>query len=424
MVDRLNATDEMLVGSSAALGSARIIQVLWRFGTEVPGSALAAEWERLNRGRLSRRPASAMLPGARRKWRQASNTELLHVDSQPLADRDVLGWLDRQVSVPLQVESNELWRLAAVPYREGTLVSLTVPHFRADGLGVFAALRPRAPRLMPRSDLRDDVFEAVGQATRAFTGTLRWLGDPARRNAAMAALRNGHSGQTKVSEPRFFVSAVFDVDADEWQKRAEEHGGTTNSLFVEIAANLVRARVPVDRAEINVGIPVNLRKNDEDSRANALVVVPLAVAAGEPRHVDLTETRQRTKFLLQDTGDHSGTLVPEALWHLLPRRLANRLKAPGAQQTDVVASNFGEVSEDVVRFAGHRAESMALRTMNVPGLVPERARLRGSLCLVRVGDRLTVTATGMPDQFGDAETFSQVVADELAAWGLVAQRWY
>jgi hypothetical protein len=428
VVDRLNATDEMLMAASTALGSARIIQVMWRFAAEVPGSALRAEWDRLNQGRLSRRAVPAAVPGARRKWLPSTNAEPLHEDVRPLADGCVLDWLDRQVRVPLPAGSDALWRLAAVPYRGGSLVSLTVPHFRSDGLGVFAALGSRVSQPVPRPALTDDVVEALGQAMRAIGGTARWLTDPARRTQLRAGLHAAHgihNGQSGSGEPRFFVSAGYELDADEWRNCAENHGGTTNSLFVEIAANLIRARVPVgDRATIDVGIPVSLRHGDADGRANALVVVPLAVPAGDPQHVDLTRARRDTKVMLQRTGADSGTLVPEALWHLLPRRWADRLKAPGAQQTDVVASNFGDVPADVVRFAGRRADSVALRTMNVPGLVPGKARLRAALCLVRVADRLTVTATGMPDQFGDAESFGQLVADEFAAWGLRAQRWY
>jgi diacylglycerol O-acyltransferase / wax synthase len=428
VVDRLNATDEMLMGASTTLGSARIIQVIWRFAAQVPGAALRAEWDRLDQGRLSRSAVPALVPGARRKWLPSTNAEPPHEDTRPLADGCLLDWLDRQVRVPLPAGSDALWRLAAVPYRGGSLVSLTVPHFRSDGLGVFAALCQRVPRSVPRSGLADDVVEALGQATHAIGGTARWLMDPARR-ARLGAVRrtshNIHNGRSGSAEPRFFVSAGYALDADEWQNCAANHGGTTNSLFVEIAANLIRAGAPVgDRATIDVGIPVSLRQGDTDGRANALVVVPLAVPAGAPHHGALTGTRSDTKVLLERTGADSGTVVPEALWHLLPRRWADRLKAPGAQQTDVVASNFGDVPEDVVRFAGLRADSVALRTMNVPGLVPGKARLRAALCLLRVADRLTVTATGMPDQFGDVESFGRLVGDEFAAWGLRAQRWF
>lgn len=425
---RLNPTDEMLVGAERALGSSRIVQVLWRLSAPLPAGALREEWRRLDRGRLGRRPAPARIPGARRAWVPASNAEPPHEDTVPLTDDTAPDWTDAQVRVPLTLDSPALWRLAAAPYGRGTLVSLTVPHFRADGLGILAALGedgvPSAPP-GPAGDLAD----AVGQLTRAATGSARWaaraLADRRELTRLATALRGPAGPPPPASEPRFFTSAVFDLDAAQWEERARAHGGTANSLFVEIAANLVRARVPLDgRDAVHVGIPVSLRRGPADRRANALVVVPLSVPAGGPRHTGLRPTRRATRAVLDGTGEHSATLVPEPLWHLLPARCAGRLKAPGAQATDVVASNFGTLPTAAARFAGVPADGVALRTMNVPGLVPERARLRASLCLVRAGDRLTVTVTAMPDHFGDARALRKLVAEEFAAWGLRSREWW
>ena len=197
-----------------------------------------------------------------------------------------------------------------------------------------------------------------------------------------------------------------------------------NSLFVQVATNLVRARVQRDPGiGIDVGIPVNLRGSAGDGRANALVVVPLAVPGAAVNHEDLRPVRLATKELLRDTGWHTATLVPEPLWHRMPAGWAGALKAPGAQQADVVASNFGTVPEAVTRFAGCEG-TVALRTMNVPGLVPERARLRASLVLLQADDQMTMTVTGMPDYFGDSASLSRLVEDELAAWGLSGRPWW
>jgi hypothetical protein len=445
---RLNPTDEMLHGAAEALGSSRVIQVLWRFSEPVSPGALDAEWHRLDQGRLSRRAVPARFPGARRKWVPAANAEPLHLTAQPLTDDTAMAWIDAQVGMPLTAGSGALWRLAAAPYADGTLVSLTVPHFRCDGLGVFAAIGFRGHRLAaPRpplavrcyGNLRDtDLGDAAAQVAGAVAGAVRVLASPRERGRVTAAIRNRaaapgvHPGGTTPSNPpvpgsapRVFSCAFFDIDARRFAERAAAAGGTVNSLFVQIAANLVRARVPRDeRTGIDVGIPVSLRESEADERANALVVVPLTVPGGGVTHGDLRQVRRATKELLQATGGHSATLVPEPLWHLLPARWAGALKAPGAQQTDVVASNFGEVPEAVSHFAGSTADRVALRTMNVPGLVPEKARLRASLVLLRSGDLMTLAATGMPDCFGDAASLSRLVTAELAAWGLSARPWW
>ncbi|MFH9423984.1 hypothetical protein [Streptomyces sp. NPDC017529] len=431
---RLNATDEMLHTAGETLGSARIVQVLWRFPTPVPRSALEREWRRLNRGRLSRRAAPAAVPGARRKWVAAHNGEPLHTDQRPLAGPEVQDWIDTQVRAPLPVGSASMWRLAAAPYRDGHLVSLTVPHFRCDGLGLFHAIASHEPGGRPPEGwgaalATSDLGEALGQVARALAGSAQWtarlLTDSRHRARLRTALRGAGPPAAAGSAPRFFTSAIAELDAGGWEKRARAHGGTVNSLFVEMAANLVRRHVRNGRpAAIDVGIPTSLRHGDSDGRANALVVVPLTVPGGEVRHNDLRRTREETKDLLRRTGGHSGTLVPEPLWHLLPARWAGALKAPGAQQTDVVASNFGTAPDGVVHFAGGTADSVALRTMNVPGVVPEKARLRASLCLLRTGDRMTVTATGMPDHFGDSASLYRHLDEEFAAWGLTARPWW
>lgn len=430
---RLNPTDEMLHDSASALGSARVIQLLWRFPKPLPSGALEGEWHRLNRGRLSRQPAPASVPGARRRWVAAPNEEPLHISTRLLTDATAMAWIDEQVSMPLPAMSGMLWRLAAAPYAGGMIVSLTLPHFRCDGLGMFTAVGSASVRESARrptlTRLRDsDIADAIAQAGGALIGAARILASPRERRRVVARLRHATSTPLPAipfSEPRFFESAFFDMDAERFEERAKAGGGTVNSLFVQIAANLVRAGVPRDKSvPIDVGIPVSLRESEADGRANALVVVPLTVPGGDVTHDGLRQVRLATKALLQATGEQSGTLVPEPLWHLLPARWASALKAPGAQQTDVIASNFGEVPEPVSRFAGVSADGVALRTMNVPGLVPEKARVRASLVLLRSGELMTLAATGMPDCFGDAASLSRMVTHELAAWGLHARPWW
>lgn len=423
---RLNSTDEMLHRAAATLGSSRIVQVLWRLDRPPSHEALRAEWDRLNSGLLSRRAASARVPGARRRWVQKANTHPLHLDRHPLTDVTAPQWIDTQVQVPLPADSTDLWRLAAAPYHDGCLVSLTVPHLRSDGLGLLNAIAARTPARRPHDS---DAAEALEQTTRAITETARWslrlAGDPRQRRLIRGVLRPRPTSAGPAERPRFFNTAILTVDAAEWQEQARRYGGTPNSLFVEIAANLVRSQVPRAAQDgIHVGIPMSTRSLASDDRANALVVVPLGLPGGPAHHADLHSTRQATKTLLQGTGAHSATLVPEPLWHLLPARLAAALKSPGAQQTDVVASNFGRAPDTVVEFAGGTAQSVALRTMNVPGLVPNRARLRASLCLLRVGRQMTVTVTGMPDHFGGPAQLHRLVTEELAAWGLTARPWW
>ncbi|MFE6227897.1 hypothetical protein [Streptomyces sp. NPDC057854] len=430
---RLNPTDEMLHRAADTLGSSRIVQVLWTFRDPVPAAALHAAWHRLDRGWLSRRVRNSPVPGARRSWVPARNEEALATTPTPLTDATLTDWMDTQVKAPLPPGGPALWRLAAAPYAGGTVVSLTVPHFRCDGLGIFRAIGSGGDDTRPPAagpGLLDDLADLARQTLHGGLAAARWLpatlADPDRLGRIRTALRPpAPAGPEPPAAPRFFTSAIFETDAARWERRADAYGGTVNSLFVEIAANLVRtAGAGGASAPFDVGIPVSLRRSERDARANALVVMPLTVPGGPARHHGLRETRQATKDLLRATGEHSGTLVPEPLWHLLPERHAHRLKNPGAQQTTVVASNFGRTPEAIARFTGQEAAGVAVRTMNVPGVLPDRARLRASLCLLRTGDRLTVTVTGIPDRFGDATSLRRLVDEELESWGLTAQRWW
>lgn len=424
---RLNSTDEMLHQAATALGSSRIVQVLWRLPGPVPDDELHAEWHRLDRGLLSRTAVKGAVPAARRKWVTASNTQELVIDHTPLTPATALAWADAQARAPLPAGSTRLWRLAAAPYADGSLVSLTVPHFRSDGLGLLRAIATRTPAHQPHDS---DLTDALGQTTRALTGTASWLLRRPRRSRlevlrALASLSAPRQEPRPASEPRYFNTAIVTAEAEAWQDAARRHHGTDNTLLLEIAANLVRTHVPrTHRQDVHVGIPMSLRHSVRDEQANALVVVPLSLPGGTANHEDLQPTRHATRTLLQHSGLHSATLVPEALWHLLPPRAAAALKTPGAQQTDVVASNFGRADRGVIDFAGRTADSLALRTMNVPGLLPDRARLRASLCLVQSGRQMTVTVTGMPDHFGDSVHLEHLVSEEFAAWGVPVQPWW
>ncbi|MER7699748.1 MULTISPECIES: hypothetical protein [unclassified Streptomyces] len=431
---RLNPTDEMLHRSAGTLGSSRIVQVLWSLPHPARADALEAEWKRLDQGRLSRRAAASTIPGARRSWIRAHNTEPLDIGTVRVTGHTLMEWADLQVKVPLPPGSDALWRLAATPYGRGSVISLTVPHFRCDGLGIFNAIASHGPDTTIAAQSPGpltDAAEVLGQAVRAGAATARWLhrlrGDAAERAQLLSALRRPPSGPPPGDrkEPRFFTSLVLETDAVAWEKRARAHGGTVNSLFIEIAANLVRTAVRNGApTPVEVGLPMTLRRSQDDGRANALIVLPLTVPGGPARHHTLDATREATRTLLGRGAEHSSTLVPEPLWQLLPTRPAHRLLRPGAQQTDVVASNFGRTPDAVARFAGQRAQTVAVRTMNVPGVVPDKARIRASLCLVRTGDRMAVTVTGMPDHFGDGSSLRRRVSEELNAWGLTVDRWW
>jgi len=428
---RLNPTDEMLWRAAADLGSARIVQLAWWFPDPLTEEQLQQLWQHLDAGRLSRTARRSLVPGARREWTPTRNRQPGPLLSAQQVQH-VHSWLDEQIRQPLTVEQDVLWRLVAAPYDGGTMVSLCVPHFRSDGHGIFLALSEHYPvaegelESAGAASVRRDLADAIRTGSSAFVQTVRWLAsapaDPAQLTAIRQALRRRPAAPSQQEEeaPRFFHSSYLAVNAAAWRDQAVAHDGTSNSLFVEIAANMIR-HAAADRDVVRVGIPMDLRRSPADTRANALVVVPVSLPAGPARYGSLQRTRELIRAALVASGDHSSTLVPAPLWHLLPASVRTKLKTPGAQQTDVVASNFGLAPKALLHIGDRDAGGLCCRTMNVPGLVPGRAALRASLCLLEVGDQIMLTVTGIPDYYADEEALQRLVIAELAGWGLTAR---
>ncbi|MGV9680345.1 hypothetical protein ACWDSJ_34130 [Nocardia sp. NPDC003482] len=425
---RLNATDEMLAAATSSVGASRRIQLVWALPRGLDRARVEEFWRRLDDGVLSRRPSSPLIPGARRWWAPAANALPPIVDTDVAPGAPVLDWLDRQVRVPLGPDG--LWALAYRPTEDGSIVALTVPHAVVDGVGLLRAVEAAAAaKSIPpqrRSRWLDDVTDIAEQTTGGLRDTARWLGELARKPGLRAdlatALRSRGARRAEPDAPQFFSTAFCTVPAPLWRTTAEAAGGTDNSLFLTFAERLYHAASGRNGlGELDIGIPVSLRAGADDLSANALVVVPMRVPAAGPT---VRDVRALAKERLARTGPEDITLVPQALWHHLPRRLATALKTPGAQFTDVVASNFGAASPAVSHaLDGAPATRVFVRTMSIPGVVPARARLRLSLCVIRIGDTLSISITGIPCRFGDSAALADTADRVLRELGVRAEKW-
>ncbi len=429
---RLNATDEMLAVAENSVGASRRIQIVWALPHRPDPAALREFWRRLDGGVLSRQPRSPAIPGARRWWSATGNEQQPLLGEDPLRDNEILEWLDRQVTVPL--DGRRLWSLSYCPTETGSVVCLTVPHSTIDGVGLLRAIgataeQPGAP-LPDRPSGTDDLLDIAGQLITGTRDTARWLGKIGRDARLRASIRDALRSTTKPverphnssgdDEPQFFSSAFVTAPAEVWEASAAAVGGTANSLFLGFAERLCRREIEETRSRpLEIGIPISLR--DDDSTANALVVVPLGIDESDPAPHRI---RVLTKDRLARVCPEDTTLIPQALWHHLPHDLSRALKTPGAQFTDAVASNFGETPDRVPDAIDHRpASKVFVRTMSVPGVVPGRARLRLSLCMIRVRDELSLSITGIPGHFGAPARLSDTVESVLADLRIPAEKW-
>ncbi|MBY8863519.1 hypothetical protein K7711_44115 [Nocardia sp. CA2R105] len=426
---RLNPTDEMLAAAARSVGATRRIQFVWALPRRLDRARVDEFWQRLDRGVLSRRPSAPLVPGARRWWAAAPNAQRpIVMDPGPGAP--ILDWLDQQVRVPL--DADRLWSLAYRPTEAGSVVALTVPHSLVDGVGLLRAIEaagnPETDSLPDRPRCADDVADIADQLVGGLRDTVRWTGrvrrDASLRASLVQAIRSRGVGRvaTEGAAPQFFSTAFCTVSARDWQAAADASGGTVNSLFITFAERLYRTAVDrIGDGPLDIGIPVSLRAGPGDLSANALVVVPMRIAAGGST---ARQIRVLARERLERSSPEDITLVPQSIWHHLPRGLAAALKTPGAQFTDVVASNFGAAGDSVARaLDGQGASKVFVRTMSVPGVVPGRARLRLSLCMIRLGDTLSVSVTGIPDHFGSSDRLADTADLVLRDLPVRAEKW-
>lgn len=163
--------------------------------------------------------------------------------------------------------------------------------------------------------------------------------------------------------------------ATEWDAAARSRGGTANSLFIWLVANILWASgFPEDTIE--AGLPVDTR--DEPRVDNDLAMTQIAVT----RDDDPASIREmsRSAYEYRMTAP-SG--MPEEILQVIPDRLAHRLAA-GAGERDILCSNIGPLPDSLLTLGPHRCIGVAARAIH-PGLTTNhlpRTKLSGYLCAI------------------------------------------
>lgn len=418
---------------------------------------LAADFEG-----LGRRVAGARVPGGRLRWVPEPEPPSVLIGEQPLDDDGLGRWLDEDANLDLDPERGPGWRLAAVPLAGGgTLVSLRVHHSYTDGrrliemVGRAAAptdsgSRPPAPGLMAETlDVVARTRDGVGGALRLTQEVasvpwrdgagsdlvrLREFGPRLERRAfrrpLSRRLRRGVELTTIADAGPQSFTALGRLDARAWTAAAEDRGGTGNSLFIAVVANLVRrarrSRAAPDDGALRIGVPMDLRRAPaEGSAAGAIANVRSTVLLppGRLDYGDLGPTRAAAKRAFRTAsaaaeGGRGDAPRPPA-WidaaHLIPYPLlAGPMTARFEGSVDAVASNIGEVPDSDTRMGTRVARDFfALSsTSGAPGM---------KVVLVRRGDAATISVVAAASQLGAGTALKQLLAEELDAWRLPAQ---
>ncbi|MGA5463034.1 hypothetical protein [Mycobacterium sp. NPDC050041] len=438
MSNVLDLVDQAVFDFERATGANSRGQVVWIYNRAVDVDGLHRFHHHLANGRLSRRIERSPLPFGRHRWVSSAQSDLEFVATpRPRAEFDA--WLTEQANRPLDIEHGSPWHLAVLPFTDGGAgVSLVVSHTVADGMGGCLAI-------MEAASGYDSAIDAPAAGSRRRWQALRedarqtTRDIPAVRGALVAAARSARAARrartgataptppaplTGADELVTLPTATIFVDADDWNARAAELGGTGNSLLAGVAARLAeRAGRVTPEGTVTLGVPVNQRTAD-DTRANAVTNVDVTVDATRATS-DLSEIRSATKQALihrQDTPDERMALLP--LVPLLPRRLVRRwVNVYTPSTTSVASSQLGTAPSIVASPDGTAADYMSLLSV-CPGVTKATVQLsNGMMALIsaEVNGRVFISVLAyQPDSVTTNIELRQMLSQIMADFALPA----
>ncbi|WP_280307350.1 hypothetical protein [Nocardia neocaledoniensis] len=412
MTARLTVVDEIFLRTHRGMGTPIALQGLWRTDDAVEPALLQAIHDRLRVGELGRRVIDARVPGARRRWQATTAAHPLDL-GDPLAESAILPWAD-SLGTDLDPEFGPGWRLSAAALGTGgTVVALTCSHVLADARGLIHAVATALAELTdhaagpPRTPTgavhrrTSDWADARAQWTTVLGGTARALRQGLPRPPATHA--------PAPSSGRAVHSTVLTFDAADWDATAATTGGTANSIFIHLVANILWAN-GFPEPTIAASLPVDTR--DEPRVDNDLVVTEIAI--------ERTDTPATIRDKARDAYQRrisSPAGLPEEILQVLPDRWAYAL-SKGAGERDILCSNIGTLPDALRTVGTHRCDRVAARAIH-PGLTTfPRTQLSGYLS--RLGDTYTLALVSLSRH---PETLAHAIDHACAATGVQPAHW-
>jgi hypothetical protein len=410
-MSRLTVVDEIFLRAHRGMGTPGVLQGLWRTADRVEPALLELVHAALRTGPLGRRVVRSRVPGARPCWRANSSAHPCAVSERPLPVEKLLEWADAQ-GFDLDPEFGPGWRLSAAPLDDGgTVVSLTCSHALADGRGLALAIEHALAAVPVTKDtaVQSDWVDARRQWAIVLGGTARALrrGVPAHPPAAAPRVA------TRGGEPTY--GAVLRIPATEWESAAAARGGTANSLFVHLIANMLWASGFAESA-ITASLPVDTR--DEPRVGNYTAMAEVIVTRADTPATLREKCRAAYEYRMSSPGG-----IPEQLLQVLPDRLAFALSR-GAGERDILCSNLGPLPTALAHLGAHRCTGVAARAIH-PGLRPDRLpRTHLSAYLSRIAHTYTLALVSLdPTRIGSATALIDLATSVLGESDLPAVPW-
>jgi hypothetical protein len=437
MSDVLDLVDQTFFRVERAAAVTNVIHCVWVYNRPIDVAGLRQFHRHLQRGRLSRRIERSPLPFGRHRWVSPSDQSDLEIVETPCAREEFDTWLDEQANTPLDAEHGPGWHLAALPFTDGGAgVSLVASHCLTDAVGLCEALADAACGYdtainWPAAGSRPR-WRALGEDARQTMGDIPGIGRAAVA-AARFLRRNRGSAGSAIPQPVLSVgayepvippTATIFVDADEWDARARALGGTSNTLFVALAARVAQrvGRVNAD-GSVSLTMAINERTAD-DTRANAITNVDFTVDPALAA-TDLREIRGAIKQALirhREVPDERWTLLP--LVPLVPQWLGRRWVGVATNSAaSVGASNVGALNPVVNRPDGTDADHFVMRSLSAGMTTAMLLQLGGLLSLLsgRAQGRVFVSFVAcQPDRPTSTDELQQHISRVLSEFSLTA----
>ena len=375
MDNTLDYIDQASFLGLRALGHGPVIQFTWIYTRDVDLDGLRRFHRNLGHGLLGRRIERSPLPFGRHRWIAWPGPADIDVASSARPRSEVQIWLDEQAALPIDPEFGPPWRLTVQPITGGgAAVSLVLSHTVADGVGATIAVVEAANganrNLGYPAAVRSSKIAALLADSRIFVRDI-----PSMFRAAIAAARvvrsQGDAISTSVrdskikeagsDQPVTISMVTVYADAELWDSRAAELGGTPTSLFIGLTCRLGwRLGWLNNQGVVEITVPVNDR-TEGDTRGNALTQVSMTVDPAEV-YTDLSMVRADLKTALTTLGDvRHELLTPLPLVPLVPKAVARRLEGMIISTGVIGSSNLGQFDPAANRPDGTDADLFAVR---------------------------------------------------------------
>lgn len=455
---KLDQHAEMYVAAARKRIHTPCLGLVQRFDTMLTRDELDAYGQRMtaNPYGVGRRVVRPRVPGAKMRWEPLTAMPPLYIYDHPHDPESLHELICQEVSADIDPLNGVGWRIAAAPDGDGGMLVVNwASHAFGDARHmleqVFCAAGSQSQpevevrlNTPPRRGAVNEIGDVVRRVKQGLTGTVR-LGREAiaapwsqqnkiellRVSPTIAAYRRRRRLIGALSSKR--TVAMVSVEHADWKSAANARGGSSNSLFLAVLANLlrgarlargdhhdrdVRILLPVDIGDHIMSMPDAPAVKPENTVIGSIVRLP---GDGEHRS-DLTEIRDATRDgivaavgELTATGGSNGPLGLVDAMQLLPAGITHRIAMRVQGDVDGVASNVGPIPREAGMIAGHTADETYLLA------APTRTDLTG--CFGRLGRISTLSFMADPARLGPGGDLRRRVREELEAWGVSARVW-